>query len=78
MISLIIEAAGEGTDNTVLTLEGLEPNKTYYKYEDDFGGESAFVSDGNGRIPCPSAVNPPTGAPSEEHHCPQEPNRLHH
>jgi len=48
MIILIIEAAGEGTDNTVLTLEGLEPNKTYYKYEDDFGGGSAFVSDGNG------------------------------
>lgn len=46
MISLDIEASP--TPSTLLTLTGLEPNKTYYKYEDSHKNETVFVSDSQG------------------------------
>lgn len=48
MISLDIEAFSTGTNSTTLTLEGLEPNKTYYKYQDSYKNLAVFVSDETG------------------------------
>src|SRR3989344_120043 len=45
IINLIIEDAA---DSAVLILEGLEPNKTYYKYQDSYKNLTVFVSDENG------------------------------
>ncbi len=46
-ISLNIEASTLNS-STILTIEGLEPNKTYHKYEDSYKNEAVFVSDGSG------------------------------
>lgn len=48
MISLDIETALEEISSTVLTLEGLEPNKTYYKYQESYKNEAVFISDEKG------------------------------
>lgn len=48
MISLDIKSTDNNIDSTVLTISGLEPNKTYYKYEDSYKNEAVFVSDENG------------------------------
>ena len=47
MISLNIEASST-TNSTILTLEGLEPNKAYYKYQDSYKNEIVFSADENG------------------------------
>jgi parallel beta-helix repeat protein len=46
-ISLQIEAS-TSTNFTTLTIEGLEVNTTYYKFEDSYKNEAVFVSDENG------------------------------
>ena len=43
IIGLSIEA-GNGVGVTELTLTGLEPNKSYYKYQDSYKNEAVFVS----------------------------------
>ncbi len=48
IISLDIERVAEGINSTELTLEGLEPNKTYYKYQNSYKNGAVFVSDENG------------------------------
>ena len=48
MISLSIEAATDGENSTELTLESLELNKTYYKYQDSYKNGAVFVSDEKG------------------------------
>lgn len=48
MISLDIKTALEEISLTVLTLEGLEPNKTYYKYQESYKNEAVFVTDEKG------------------------------
>jgi len=47
MISINISSSTDST-STNLTISGLEPNKTYYKYEDRYKNEAVFVSDENG------------------------------
>ena len=47
MISLNIESSSTSI-STQLTLSGLEPNKTYFKYQDSYKNEDVFVSDENG------------------------------
>src|SRR4030042_5849668 len=47
MISLDIEAASP-VNSINLTIEGLEPNKTYYKYQDSYKNGAVFFSDDNG------------------------------
>ena len=49
MISLDIESSST-TSLTELTIEGLEPNKTYYKYQDSYKNEAVFISDEKGGI----------------------------
>ena len=46
-ISLNVEASTLNS-STILIIEGLEPNKTYHKYEDSYKNEAVFVSDGSG------------------------------
>jgi parallel beta-helix repeat protein len=41
----IIESS---SNSTILTLKGLEPNKTYFKYQDSYKEEAVFISDENG------------------------------
>ncbi|MGQ9644395.1 MAG: hypothetical protein ACUVT3_11105, partial [Ignavibacterium sp.] len=48
MISLNIESATKDINSTNLMIEGLEPSKTYYKYQDSYKNEAVFVSDENG------------------------------
>ena len=48
MISLDIETASNNIGSTALTIEGLEPNKTYYKYQDSYKQEAVFISSENG------------------------------
>ena len=48
MISLDIETALEEISSAVLTLEDLEPNKTYYKYQESYKNDAVFVSDEKG------------------------------
>ena len=48
MVSLDIEAVIDGINFTTLTIEGLELNKTYYKYQDSYKNEAVFISDENG------------------------------
>lgn len=48
MISLNIEVVNNIIDYTELKIEGLEPNKTYYKYEDSYKNEAVFISDETG------------------------------
>lgn len=47
MISLDISSSTDSTTAN-LTLSALEPNKTYYKYQDSYKNEAVFVSDENG------------------------------
>jgi len=49
MISLNIESSSTAT-STNLTLENLEPNKTYYKYQDSYKNKAVFVSNENGTL----------------------------
>lgn len=46
-ISINIEAS-QIAISTNLTFENLEPNKTYFKYQDSYKNEAVFVSDENG------------------------------
>lgn len=46
-ISLHIEAS-TSTNSTNLTIGGLEPNTTYYKFQDSYKNEAVFVSNGQG------------------------------
>ena len=48
MISLDIEALTDSINSTKLTIGGLEPNKTYYKYQDSYRNEAVFILDENG------------------------------
>jgi parallel beta-helix repeat protein len=48
MISLDISSSIDAT--TTLTIKGLEPNKTYFKYQDSYKEGAVFVSDENGTI----------------------------
>lgn len=48
MISLDIETATENINSTELTIQGLESNKTYYKYQDSYKNEAVFISSENG------------------------------
>ena len=48
MINLDIEGVNEDIDFAELVISGLEPNKTYYKYQDGFMGEVVFISDEEG------------------------------
>ncbi|TSC75925.1 MAG: Uncharacterized protein G01um101430_95 [Parcubacteria group bacterium Gr01-1014_30] len=48
MIILDTEVAPLGATSAVFKLYGLEPNKTYYKYQDSYKNEAVFVSDENG------------------------------
>jgi len=47
MISMDIGSSTDST-STNLTIGGLEPNKTYYKYQDSYKNEAIFISDENG------------------------------
>ena len=47
MISLDISSSADSTF-TDLTIEGLEPNKTYFKYQDSYKNKAVFLSDENG------------------------------
>ena len=46
-ISLNVKASISNS-STMLTIEGLEPNKTYHKYEDSYKNEAVFVSEESG------------------------------
>lgn len=48
MISLIVEPTSKEINSTLLTIEGLEPNKIYYQYQDSYKNEIAFISNENG------------------------------
>jgi len=48
IISLNIGAAEDNIDPVVLFLGGLEPNKTYYKYQNSYKNETVFIADENG------------------------------
>jgi parallel beta-helix repeat protein len=48
MISLDISSSIDAT--TTLTIKGLEPNKTYFKYQDSYKEGAVFVSDENGNF----------------------------
>ena len=50
MISLNIEAVSAETASTTLTLEGLEPNKTYFKYQDSYQSGAVLISNETGII----------------------------
>ncbi len=47
MLSLDISSSTDFT-STDLTISGLEPNKTYYKYQDSYKQGAVFASDENG------------------------------
>jgi len=47
-ISLIIEASSISV-STTLTISNLEPNKSYYKYDNSYKNEVEFVSDEHGK-----------------------------
>lgn len=47
MISMDISSSTDDF-STVLTIKGLEPNKTYYKYQNSYKNEAVFISDENG------------------------------
>lgn len=47
MVVMHIEAA-EGASSTLITLTGLAPATTYYKYQDDYHNEGAFTTDAGG------------------------------
>jgi len=47
MISMDISSSTDFI-STNLTISGLEPNKTYYKYQDSYKNEAVFMSDENG------------------------------
>jgi parallel beta-helix repeat protein len=49
IVSMDIEAVREDKNAIVLTIEGLEPGKTYYQYQDSYKNEAIFISDKNGR-----------------------------
>lgn len=48
MISLDIELVSDSIVSAILTIEGFEPNTTYYKFKDSYKNKAVFVSDGNG------------------------------
>lgn len=48
MISIIVEPASNEINLANLTIEGLEPNKPYYKYQDSYKSQVVFISDENG------------------------------
>ena len=48
MISLNVESTTQNLNSTILSLEGLEPNKTYYKYEDSYKNGIEIISNENG------------------------------
>jgi len=48
IVSLIVEGATDGSNSAILTIKGLEPDKTYYKYQDSYKNRDIFVSDENG------------------------------
>ena len=48
MISVIVEPYSDEINSTILTIEGLESNKTYFKYDNSYKNEAVFVSDENG------------------------------
>ncbi|PIS39617.1 MAG: hypothetical protein COT33_01040 [Candidatus Nealsonbacteria bacterium CG08_land_8_20_14_0_20_38_20] len=58
MISLDISSSTDSTLAT-LTISGLEPNKTYYKYQDSYKNGDVFVSDGNGNCRWIQDLNQP-------------------
>jgi len=47
-IRIKIEKVNEVSSFVNLTIEGLEPNKTYYKYQNSYKNEVIFTSDDNG------------------------------
>lgn len=47
LISLDISSSTDAV-STDLTISGLKPNKTYYKYQDSYKNETVFISDENG------------------------------
>lgn len=64
-IILYIEASSAGftaltiDSSTTLTIGALEPNRTYYKFEDSYKNETVFVSDGNGSYSWLQDLSPP-------------------
>ena len=50
IISLNIEAAQSKVDSVVLSLGGLDPNKTYYKYQNSYKNETILIADENGNF----------------------------
>lgn len=50
IINLNVETTDSEAISTILTIEGLEPNKTYYQYQDSYKNGAVFVSDENGTL----------------------------
>ena len=57
MISLNIDNTDDNVDFTNLILTGLEPNKTYYKYEDSHRNLIVFIADENGSYNWTQEIN---------------------
>ena len=57
IISIKIEAVS--STSTILKLSGLEPNKTYYKYENSFTNETVVNSDEKGTISWHQSLSQP-------------------
>src|SRR4030042_3220775 len=61
IISLNIGAAENSFEPVSLSLRGLEPNKTYYKYQNSYKNEAVFITDENGNFTWSQGL-------SESHH----------
>jgi len=48
IITLDIATSSEAVSSTILKINGLEPNKTYFRYQDSFKNGVVFVSNENG------------------------------
>jgi len=60
IISLSIESTSDEINSTILTIEDLEPNKIYFKYQNGFENETIFVSDENGNYTFLQEISQPT------------------
>ena len=59
MISINIDNADNDIDFADLILTGLEPNKTYYKYENSYRNMIVFIADENGIYNWTQEINQP-------------------
>lgn len=60
IISLSVETPREEINSTILKIGGLEPNRTYYKYENGFENEAFFITDENGSYAFYQEISQPT------------------